>query len=124
MKQVKLKNMFEQSFDDTDEEPDEEAEIELPEQEKNIGKALEWKRRHFFVNCFFIAVFFMLKLEFSYTDAFGNNIIMFQIFFTFLDIFIEQLITRIIMGEALMATPLLSVFTSLEFVMTMGANDF
>jgi hypothetical protein len=28
------------------------------------------------------------------------------------------------MGEALMATPLLSVFTSLEFVMTMGADDF
>lgn len=28
------------------------------------------------------------------------------------------------MGEALMATPLLAVFTSLEFIMTMGANDF
>jgi hypothetical protein len=63
-------------------------------------------------------------MEFSYTGIFGKNIIIFQIFFALLDIIIEQIITRVIMGEALMATPLLSVFTALEFVMTMGANDF
>jgi hypothetical protein len=47
----------------------------------------------------------MIKMEFSYTDTFGKNIIMFQIFFAILDIFIEQIVTRIIMGEALMTTP-------------------
>jgi hypothetical protein len=28
------------------------------------------------------------------------------------------------MGEALMVTPCTAMFTSIEFVMTMGANDF
>lgn len=77
MKAIKLKNLMEQSFDESGEEPNEETEITLPEQEKNISMALEWKRRHFFVNCFFIALFFMLKMEFSYTNTFGQNIIMF-----------------------------------------------
>lgn len=49
---------------------------------------------------------------------------MFQIFFAILDIFIDQLVTRVIMGEALMTTPVTAVFTALEFVMTMGADDF
>jgi hypothetical protein len=41
-----------------------------------------------------------------------------------LDIFIDQLVTRVIMGEALMTTPVTAMFTALEFVMTMGADDF
>lgn len=93
------------SFDDSDEQPDDTANVQLKEQDEQIGEAIEWKRRHFFVNCFFISVFFMIKMEFSYTDTFGKNIIMFQIFFAILDIFIEQIVTRIIMGEALMTTP-------------------
>ena len=71
-------------------------------------KAISWKRRHYFVNCFFIAIFFMIKLEFSYSTTFGTNIIAFQIIFAGLDIIIEQVLTRLIMGEALMTAPLLS----------------
>lgn len=33
-------------------------------------------------------------------------------------------IVRIIMGEALLATPVLGSFVVMEFIMTMGANDF
>lgn len=77
----------------------------MKEQDEQIAEAIAWKRRHFFVNCFFISVIIMIKMEFSYTDTFGKNIIMFQILFAFLDIFIEQIVTRIIMGEALMTTP-------------------
>lgn len=68
---MKRRAMLENSFDDSMDEPKEDEEVELPEQEGNIVKALIWKRRHFFVNCFFIAIFFMIKLEFSYTNIFG-----------------------------------------------------
>jgi hypothetical protein len=108
LKILKRKVILEQSFDDENEEPKEDEEIDMQEHERNIVKALTWKRRHFFINCFFIAIFFMIKLEFSYSNTFGNNIIMCQIIFTFLDIVIEQFLTRIIMGEALMSAPLLS----------------
>jgi hypothetical protein len=36
----------------------------------------------------------------------------------------EQLLTRLIMSEALLVAPLQSTFQMTEFVMTMGANDF
>ncbi len=77
MESLKRKNFFERSFDDSKDEPKEDDPVDLPEEERNIIKAINWKRRHFFVNCFFIAVFFMIKLEFSYTDTFGQNIMMF-----------------------------------------------
>jgi len=108
LKNLKRKTLLEQSFDDEADEPKETDEIELQEHERNIVKAIGWKRRHFFVNCFFISIFFMIKLEFSYSTTFANNIILWQIIFTFLDIVIEQVLTRIVMGEALMTAPLLS----------------
>jgi len=108
LKNLKRKTLLEQSFDDEADEPKESDEIVLQEHERNIVKALSWKRRHFFVNCFFISIFFMIKLEFSYSTTFANNIIPCQIIFTFLDIMIEQILTRIVMGEALMTAPLLS----------------
>ena len=45
-------------------------------------------------------------------------------FFLFIDIVNEQLLTRLIMSEALLVAPLQSTFQMTEFVMTMGANDF
>lgn len=33
-------------------------------------------------------------------------------------------ITRTVMGEALLTTPILSSFVVMDFVMTMGADDF
>ena len=49
----------------------------------------------------------MIKLEFSYTEVFGKNILTFLVIFMILDIFIEQLLTRVIMSEALLVSPLL-----------------
>ena len=69
---------MEMSFDDSeDDHKDKDEEIHLKEHDENITEALTWKRRHLFVNSLFIAMFFMLKIEFSYTDTFGQNIIMF-----------------------------------------------
>lgn len=63
---------------------------ELIEEDAKIASGLDWKRRHFFINCFYVTMFLMFKLEFSYTDIFGKNILYFQIAFQILDIFIEQ----------------------------------
>lgn len=107
IEKVKRRNLLEQSIDEDDEDGKvEEEELELAEQERNVGKALLWKRRHFFFCCFLIAVFFLVKLEFSYSDSYGDHIILWQIAFTALDILIEQLLTRLIMGEALLSAPL------------------
>jgi hypothetical protein len=71
MKRYKKRSRLEMSFDTSDEESDENADVELKEHDENVAEALQWKRRHFFVNSFFISIFFMLKIEFSYTDTFG-----------------------------------------------------
>ena len=66
----------------------------------------------------------MLKLEFSYTEFFGRNIYTFLILFMILDIFLEQILTRVVMSEAILVSPILGAFIIIEFLMTMGADDF
>lgn len=70
MKAYKKRSIMEMSFDDSDAENKEE-EVILKEHDENIKEALAWKRRHLFVNSFFTAIFFMIKIEFSYTNTFG-----------------------------------------------------
>ena len=107
------KEKMELSIDEDEEEAGGEGERnELPEEEVNIRTALNWKRRHFLINTFFVSMFLMVKMEFSYTDIFGKNILYFQVGFTFLDVLIEQIITRLVMGEALLSTPILSYHSS------------
>lgn len=57
--------------DEEEEDAGKNEEEELGEEDTNIRSALNWKRRHFFINCFFISMFLMLKLEFSYGQIFG-----------------------------------------------------
>jgi len=66
----------------------------------------------------------MLKIEFSYTEFFGRNIYTFLILFMILDIFLEQFLTRVLMSEAILVSPILGAFIIIEFLMTMGADDF
>jgi len=41
-----------------------------------------------------------------------------------LDIFLEQFLTRVLMSEAILVSPILGAFIIIEFLMTMGADDF
>ena len=41
------------------------------EEDYNVRKGLSMKRRHFFVMCIFVAIFLMIKLEFSYKKIFS-----------------------------------------------------
>ena len=89
----------------------------------NIRKALDWKRRHFFVVCICVTIMLTVKMEYSYAEFMQNNIQYLLIMYMFMDIINEQLLVRAIMEEALLSAPILTCFTVTEFIMTMGAND-
>ena len=84
-----------------------EEKAQLNEDETKIREALIWKRKHFFLSCLFSALFLMIKLELSYEPFFGENILYFLIAFTIMDIFIDQILSRALMGEALLVSPVL-----------------
>ena len=82
------------------------------------------ERRHFIMMWLVIAAFVMLKIQFSFTQTFQSNIYIFLVVFMITDIILEQILTRIVMSESLLVTPILAVFNVIEFVMIMGAVDF
>jgi hypothetical protein len=83
------------------------SDVDIDEEDSKIRNALAWKRRHFFMSSLFVVMMLMLKLELSYESFFSRNILYFLIGFTVLDIFIEELLNRTIMGETLLVSPLL-----------------
>lgn len=122
----KNKRIEQMEMSQEEEQKDQLFDDEVHEKEEviNIRRALDWKRRHFFMCCLMISICLLLKMEYSYTKVFQNNIQFFLVFFLFVDIVNEQILTRLIMSEALLVAPLQSTFQMTEFVMTMGADDF
>ena len=108
-------SMHQQSKEESEEEEEEEV---------RIRDALTWKRRHFIMMRLIIAAFVMLKIQFSYIQTFKSNINTFLIVFMITDIILEQILTRIVMSESLLVTPILAAFNVIEFAMTMSAVDF
>ena len=98
-------------------------ELLLPHEVK-IRAGLSWKRKHFVLMCLMIIMFLMVKLEFSYTKMYASNIIIWLIIFIVMDIFIEQLLVRVVFEEALLIAPVFGSFLVVEFIMTMGAESF
>jgi len=94
------------------------------EEDVKIRAALTWKNRHFIVMCLVITAGIMLKIQFSYTKIFQDNIYTFLVAFMIMDIILEQILNRIIMAESLLVSPILGAFVIIEFIMTMGAYDF
>jgi len=100
------------------------AEEDDREEDVKVRSALTWKRRHFLVMCMIITIGLLVKLQFSYTKMFSDNIYTFLILFMIMDIILEQLLNRVIMSESLLVSPILGAFVITEFIMTMGADDF
>jgi hypothetical protein len=98
-------------------------EIEAEEKTK-IRSALSWKRKTLILTCMVVALGLLLKLEFSYTKIFSENIYTFLVCFMILDILLEQLLNRAIMAETLLVSPIIGSLAVTEFIMTMGADDF
>jgi uncharacterized membrane protein len=76
------------------------------------------------VACMIVALFLMVKLEFSYSELFGKSVLEFLVIFTVADLILEQLLVRVLMSEALLVSPILGALVTTEFIMTMGADDF
>ena len=94
------------------------------EEDIKIRSAISWKRKHFLVICIVITIGLLIKLKFSYTTIFSENIYTFLIVFMIMDIILEQLLSRVIMAETILVAPVLGAFVITEFIMTMGAEDF
>ena len=107
--------MYQQSKEESEEEEEEEL---------RIRDALAWKRRYFIMMWLVIAAFVMQKIQFSYTQTFQSNIYTFLVVFMVTDIILEQILTRMVMSESLLVTPIVAAFNVIEFVMKMGAVDF
>ena len=118
----KMIEKLEMSIDDNDDSFLEDDELKKDEV-INIRKALDWKRRHFFVVCVCVSLFLMVKMEYSYAEFMQDNIQYLLAVYMFIDIISEQILVRALMEEALLAAPVLTCFTVTEFIMTMGAND-
>lgn len=61
-------------------------EIHDKEETVNIRRAIDWKRHHFFISCLIVSILLVLKMEYSYTKIFQNNIQYFLVMFLFVDI--------------------------------------
>lgn len=123
-KATRARERLELSRDESDAGEDQDEDEEAREERTRLCRAIDWKRRHFFVACLAVALFLMVKLEFSYSELFGKNILAFLVLFTVLDLIVEQLLTRLLMSEALLVSPILGAIVTTEFIMTMGADDF
>ena len=94
------------------------------EEDIKTRSAISWKRKHFLVICMVITIGLLIKLKFSYTTIFSENIYTFLIVFMIMDIILEQLLSRVIMAETILVAPVLGAFVITEFITTMGAEDF
>ena len=123
-KERKERERLEQSLDDSEPEDGGREEEDEREEDLKIVRAIDWKRRHFFVACMGTALVLMVRLEFSYSELFGKNIMEFLVLSTIGDLVLEQLLTRVVMSEALLVSPILGAVVTTEFIMTMGAENF
>lgn len=106
----KMIERLEMSIDDADDSFQKDDEL-IKDEVVNIRKALEWKRRHFFIMCVIITIYIMVRMEYSYAEFMRNNIQYLLVVYMLISIINEQVITRVVFEESLLAAPLLSSFS-------------
>jgi hypothetical protein len=88
-----------------------------------IWVPMQWKRAHLMLASFLLEFMMMIAIQFSFSDTFGTNvylfIILFKIFQKYMDSFFLDMLK-----EQLMIVPLVVLYTSVEGLMTMGADSF
>jgi len=109
-------------------ENDDEDEVELSDREfdasTDFNSIIKNKKRYFIFNILFFALGMMYLLKFSFTKVFQNNVIYFQLSLVLIEILLEQILTRVVVKEALLVSPLLTSLMVTEFVMTLGSSSF
>ena len=113
------------------EEKNKEAKIEhmtyeeqLIEEKRMLKSSLGYKQNYYKFILIIIIFFFCILLEFSCTDLFQNNIIIFLVAFVFLEIILEQILNRLVLDEELLVSPIMGAFVVCQFLMTLGATSF
>lgn len=81
------------------------------------------KRANFIWIGLSIEAIMMCVWEFSYSDEFRNNIFRFKVLFQLLQVLLE-LVASHVMGDRLLAAPLLVSIQMAELLVTMGARNF
>ncbi|KAL7555003.1 hypothetical protein ACHAWF_018580 [Thalassiosira exigua] len=85
--------------------------------------ALAAKRAHFIWVGLSIEAILMCVWEFSYSDVFRNNIYRFKVLFQLCQVLMDLVVTQI-MGDRLLAAPLLVSIQMAELLVTLGARNF
>eukprot|EP01022_Parablepharisma_sp_SALTPOND_P014603 TRINITY_DN20009_c0_g2_i2.p1 TRINITY_DN20009_c0_g2~~TRINITY_DN20009_c0_g2_i2.p1 ORF type:complete len:2825 (-),score=233.62 TRINITY_DN20009_c0_g2_i2:4128-12602(-) len=83
-----------------------------------------YKKSHFFLVCLVAALILLIELEFSYTSIFRNNIGIFLTVFMLHDLALERLLTNVVLGEALLVTPIMGAFVLIHLIMILTSGDF
>ena len=86
------------------------------EEQKSAIDFQNFKRAHFFFTCVGVSLLLMIKLEFTYTSIFRSNVSIFLVVFMVIDIVLEQILSRIVLGEALLLSPILGYNNPFYFI--------
>lgn len=92
------------------------------DEQHNTG-LLTSKRSHFLWICLVIEAILMCVWEFSYSEAFKNNLFRFKVLFQMLQVLLDLLLS-FITGDRLLAAPLLVSIQMAELLITCGAHSF
>lgn len=81
------------------------------------------KRLHFLWFCLVIQAILMCLWEFSYSETFKNNLFRFKVLFQLLQVVLDLILSSV-MGDRLLAAPILVSIQTAELLITCGAHNF
>jgi hypothetical protein len=90
----------------------------------DVFNSLNWKRCQAILKYIFFAACLLMKLEFSYTDTFGDNLYLFIVLQNIYDVVYHEICLEFIFKEALVSVPLYCLSKLISFLTFLGANKF
>ena len=104
-----------------------EKEIEMKRdkqaQKESVWTPTTWKRSNFIFATVMLCIYLVTLIEFSYWEDFGTYIWYLLIGFRPMGILMDM-VTEVLLMEALLCTPLTGTFWAVTGMMTLGADDF
>ena len=91
---------------------------------KSNREAIVFKRRFFLLISAVLVMLITIRLEFSYSEAFKQNIFGFLFGFMILDIVLYHLLSRLIFGELLLVSPFYTCLSTNKLVISLASENF
>jgi Flp pilus assembly protein TadB len=101
-----------------------ESSTETVQESKPYAEGMTEKRMQFMLVCCCSALLVTWKLELSYSDTFTSNIIGFLVIFLLIDMLLEYILQRFVIGEALLVAPNIASMSAINIFISMAAKDF